>query len=327
MPNGGTHHCGNCHHLKNGTCGLRNTEIKFSHWTTCQNWNTKEVKPVGVIWAIVGEVINRGVSYCNIPYYNGSRVETTQKGKNDTMVVWEGKAGERLVVKSVDEYLAYYESERLKKQTYILGSIIGDVIGSAYEWHNVKTTDFPLFSKKTTFTDDSVLTVATMDSLLNQMDYTTVYQRYGRKFPRAGYGGYFYEWIFEKKPEPYDSWGNGSAMRVSPVGWAYPTLEEVLFHAKRSAEVTHNHPEGIKGAQATASAVFLARTGKTKVEIKQCIEEMFQYDLNRKLDEIRPTYNFDVSCQGSVPEAIITFLESTDFESAIRLAISLGGRQ
>ena len=133
------------------------------------------------------------------------------------------------------------------------------------------------------------------------------------------------DWIFDENPMPYNSWGNGSAMRVSPVGWVYNNIDEVLKQAKRSAEVTHNHPEGIKGAQVAASAVFLARTGKSKAEIKEFIMTVFDYDLNRTIAEIRPGYHFDVSCQGTVPEAIIAFLESTDFESAIRLAISLGG--
>lgn len=325
MPNGGTHHCGNCRHFNKAICGLRNEPIKISHWTTCRNWNTHELKPVGVILAIVCEVKNRAGSYSTIPYYNSVRADTVQDGYNDTQILWKSKYGQKLIFKDVDEYLSFHESERIKKQKYIMGAIIGDVIGSAYEWHNVKTTDFPLFGKRTTFTDDSVLTVATMDCILNHKDYVEVYQYYGRMFPDAGYGGFFFDWMFDEKPEAYDSWGNGSAMRVSPVGWAYNTLDEVLFQAKRSAEVTHNHPEGVKGAQATASAVFLARMGKTKEEIKQFIQENFGYDLDRSLSDIRPTYTFDVSCQGSVPQAIIAFLESTDFESAIRLAISIGG--
>jgi len=325
MPNGGTHHCGNCFHFKNNICSLRNEEIKISHWTTCQNWNSKSLKPKGVMFAIVGEVRNRAIAYDTIPYYNGYRVDTFQEGYNDTVVTWENNVGHRSVYQSVGDYITFYEQERKKKKMYILGAIIGDIIGSAYEWHNVKTTDFHLFGKRTTFTDDSVLTVATMESILHQTDYGQSYHTYGREFPFAGYGGFFMDWIDKKDPKPYNSWGNGSAMRVSPVGWACNTLDEVLDLAKRSAEVTHNHPEGIKGAQATASAIFLARTGKSKAEIKQFIEQNFKYDLNRNLDEIRPDYQFDVSCQGSVPEAIIAFLESTDFEGAIRLAISLGG--
>ena len=219
------------------------------------------------------------------------------------------------------------QNKEIKKSkiNYILGAIIGDIIGSVYEWNNVKTTDFPLFKSTTDFTDDSVLTFATMDSLLNGLDYTQAYQSYSRKFPHRGYGGRFSSWIHEINPMPYNSWGNGSAMRVSPVGWAFETLEEVLIEAQRSAEVTHNHPEGIKGAQATAAAIFLARTGKSKAEIKQYIEQTFAYNLDCTIDEIRPTFRFDESCQGTVPESIIAFLESTDFESAIRFAISLGG--
>ena len=325
MPNGGTHHCGNCFHFKINCCILRNEEIEISHWTTCRNWNSKALTPAGVIFAIVGEVINTVGSYSNIPYYNGSRVDTIQEGSNDTCVVWKSKEGHKIVFKDVREYLAFYETERIKKKKYIMGAIIGDIIGSAYEWHNVKTTEFPLFGNRTTFTDDSVLTVGTMDSILNQTDYVQLYQIYGRKFPNAGYGSFFMDWIFDENPMPYNSWGNGSAMRVSPVGWVYNNIDEVLKQAKRSAEVTHNHPEGIKGAQVAASAVFLARTGKSKAEIKEFIMTVFDYDLNRTIAEIRPGYHFDVSCQGTVPEAIIAFLESTDFESAIRLAISLGG--
>jgi len=211
------------------------------------------------------------------------------------------------------------------KQKYILGAIAGDVIGSHYEWDNVKTMGFPFFNEYTNFTDDTVMTLATMDYILNGKDITQTYQEYGKDYPGRGYGGTFRGWIRKENPEPYNSWGNGSAMRVSPVAWAFNTLEEVLENAKKSAEVTHNHPEGIKGAKATASAVFMARTGKTKVEIKDFIQSEFGYDLERKIDEIRPTYEFDVSCQGSVPEAIIAFLESENYENAIRLAISIGG--
>jgi len=207
----------------------------------------------------------------------------------------------------------------------ILGAVIGDIIGSVYEWHNVKRTDFELFTPKTTFTDDSVLTLATMDALLHQKNYTQVYQAYGKRYTNRGYGSRFHYWIHAASPEPYNSWGNGSAMRVSPVGWYANSLGEAMAEAKKSAEVSHNHPEGIKGAQATAAAVFMARNGKSKDEIKSFITETFQYNLDRKIDDIRPDYEFDESCQGTVPEAIIAFLESTDFENAIRLAISIGG--
>ena len=207
----------------------------------------------------------------------------------------------------------------------ILGAIAGDIIGSAYEFENVKSLDFALFTEESYFTDDSVLTVATMDVLLHKTGYTETYQRYGRAYPHRGYGGNFNAWIYADNPQPYNSWGNGSAMRVSPVGWYCSTMEDVLAEAKKSAEVTHNHAEGIKGAQAAAAAVFLARTGKSKDEIKTFIVDTFGYDLNRTIAQIRPNYEFDVSCQGSVPEAIIAFLESVDFENAVRLAVSIGG--
>lgn len=207
----------------------------------------------------------------------------------------------------------------------MLGAIAGDIIGSVYEASPIKRTDFPLFQHASTFTDDTVLTVAVADCLLNQKDYTTTLQEYGRKYPDAGYGGNFRQWIFDEKPQAYNSWGNGSAMRVSPVGWAFKKLEQVLEEAEKSAAVTHNHPEGIKGAQATAAAVFLARTENSKAEIKSYIEENFAYDLSQKLEDIRPDYSFDVSCQGSVPQAILAFLESENFEDSIRLAVSLGG--
>lgn len=215
--------------------------------------------------------------------------------------------------------------EKQTKQNYILGAIVGDVIGSVYEWNNVKSLDFPLFNPETTFTDDSVLTIATMMAILHKENYTKTYQEFGRNYPNRGYGDRFIWWLMESNPKPYESFGNGSAMRVSPIGWFFDTIEDVLEQAKKSAEVSHNHPEGIKGAQAVAVAVYFARMGKSKNEIKEYISRNFSYDLGRTIDEIRPIYKFDVSCQGSVPEAIIAFLESTDFENAIRLAISIGG--
>ena len=213
----------------------------------------------------------------------------------------------------------------METKNYILGAFAGDIIGSAYEFNNIKSEEFKLFPLGTHFTDDSVLTAATMDVLLFKLGYAEVYQEYGQLYPHRGYGGDFKSWIYSKKPKPYNSWGNGSAMRVSPIGWYYDRIDDVLIEAKRSAEVTHNHPEGIKGAQAVASAVFFARIGKSKNEIKQYIMKQFGYNLNRTIKEIRPVYEFDVSCQGSVPEAIIAFLESKDYEHAIRLAISIGG--
>ena len=208
---------------------------------------------------------------------------------------------------------------------FLCGAIAGDIIGSVYEFESFKETDFPLFRSSSTFTDDTVMTVANADWLLTCDDLIGIMKGYGNRFQGRGYGGMFIKWLKENEPEPYNSFGNGSAMRVSPVGWAFDTLEETLEAAKQSAEVTHNHPEGIKGAQATAACIFLARTGKSKQEIKEYIEETFGYNLSRTCDEIRPTYVFDESCQGTVPESIVAFLESTDFENAIRLAVSLGG--
>ena len=207
----------------------------------------------------------------------------------------------------------------------MLGAIAGDIIGSIYEWNNIKTKDFPLFSPGCRFTDDTVLTIAVADVLLNGGNYTQRLKDYCRRYKNAGYGKNFRNWALSSRTEPYNSWGNGSAMRVSPIGFALEDLDSVLHEAKRSAEVTHNHPEGIKGARATAAAVFLARTERDKKRIKSYIETTFGYDLSFSLDQIRPSYQFDVSCQGSVPQAIIAFLESTDFEDAIGNAISIGG--
>lgn len=209
--------------------------------------------------------------------------------------------------------------------TPLLGAVIGDVIGSVFEWNNVKSTEFDLFNDKTDFTDDTVMSIAVADCLLNGKDYTKTYQEYGRKYPYRGYGGYFNQWINLEEPKPYNSWGNGSAMRVSACGCIHDTIEETLAEAKRSAMPTHNHREGIKGAQAAATAIFLARTGARKEEIKKYIQDTFRYDLERKITDIRRVYEFDESCQGTVPEAVTAFLESTDFENAIRLAISIGG--
>ncbi len=207
----------------------------------------------------------------------------------------------------------------------MLGAIAGDVIGSVYEHRPIKTTDFPLFHHDSRFTDDSVLTLAIADAILNQTDYAESLKRFGRNYPDAGYGGSFIHWIFEPESRPYNSWGNGAAMRVSPVGFAFSDAEAVLSEAQKTAAVSHNHPEGIKGAQATALAVFLARTGAGKDNIRNDISERFGYNLQRTIDDIRPNYSFDVSCQGSVPEAIIAFLDSDSYEDAVRKAISLGG--
>jgi ADP-ribosylglycohydrolase len=207
----------------------------------------------------------------------------------------------------------------------MLGAMIGDMVGSVYEWHNIKTTDFVLFKSNSTFTDDTVLTAATAKALMTEGDYTVAYQDFARRYPGRGYGGNFSQWIWDENRQPYNSWGNGSAMRVSPVGFAFDTAGKVLTEAERSAAVTHNHPEGIKGAQATALAILLARQGAAMKDIRDEIANRFEYNLDRTLAEIRPGYAFDVSCQGSVPEAIIAFLESESYEDAIRKAVSLGG--
>jgi ADP-ribosylglycohydrolase len=207
----------------------------------------------------------------------------------------------------------------------MLGAIAGDIIGSIYERKNVKTKYFQLFSPNSKFTDDTVLTVASADVMLNHGNYVSNFKTYYHRYPNAGYGGMFHQWAKSESTEAYNSWGNGSAMRVSPIGFTFDDLETVLFQAKKNAEVTHNHPEGIKGAQATAATIFLGRTHHSKDEIKDYIENQFGYDLSQSIDEIRPTYKFDSSCQGTVPQAIAAFLESTDFEDAIRNAVSLGG--
>ena len=207
----------------------------------------------------------------------------------------------------------------------MIGAIAGDIIGSVYEAHPIKTKDFPLFHSRCRFTDDTVLTIAVAQAILTDGDYCRWVREIGRRYPHAGYGGTFIRWLHSSVPEPYYSWGNGSAMRVSPVGWAFDSIGEVLSEAARTAEISHNHPEGIKGAQAAALAVFLARTTRDKGMIKNEIIERFGYDLNRTVDGIRPSYRFDVSCQGTVPEAVISFLEADSFEDAVRNAISLGG--
>ncbi len=207
----------------------------------------------------------------------------------------------------------------------ITGAIAGDIIGSAYESGNTADTGFELFPRGCRFTDDTVLTIAVADALMNNRGIGPAIHDYGNRYPGRGYGRLFSRWLKTKDPEPYYSCGNGSAMRVSPVGFAFNTLSEVLRHAKASAEVTHNHPEGIKGAQAVAACIFLARKAESKDEIYSYINDNFDYDLNFSLDEIRGLYSFDETCQGSVPQAIRAFLESTDYENAVRLAVSIGG--
>ena len=247
----------------------------------------------------------------------------------------------------------------------MLGAIIGDTAGSVYEFNNIKTTDFPFFSPVSNYTDDSVMTIAVAEWLLTDESHSLdtlekcmvdIARQY--PCPMGGYGGGFRKWLFHpetvfhydgkkkndsaislgdvlkgidingikiEKRQPYNSWGNGSAMRASAVGWMFDTLEETERVAKISAEITHNHPEGIKGAQATAAAIFMARNGKSKEEIRNYISTTYGYNLARTCTEIRPYYHFDASCQGTVPEAIVAFMDSTDYESAICLAVSLGG--
>ena len=215
----------------------------------------------------------------------------------------------------------------------MLGAIIGDIVGSPYEFGSHKRKEFLFYQSGCRPTDDSVMTIAVgcacaSANCHNEQEFKRtlidIMREIGRQYPYAGYAGMFYSWLMSDDGKPYGSYGNGSAMRVSPVAWTVDTLEEVETLAKWSAEVTHDHPEGIKGAQAIASAIFLARTGADKDEIRAYIEANY-YDLDFSLEEIRPNYGFDVTCQGSVPQAIVCFLESTDFEDTIRNAVSLGG--
>lgn len=207
----------------------------------------------------------------------------------------------------------------------MIGAIAGDIVGSVYEHRPIKTKAFPLFIPQSRFTDDSVLTVAVADAILSDRPYIDSIREIGGRYPDAGYGATFIQWLFSETPQPYNSWGNGAAMRVSPVGFAFGSEKEVLRQAKMSAMITHNHPEGIKGAQATALAVFMARKGMDKKHIRNRIAGEFEYHLNRTVEDIRPTYGFDISCQGTVPEALIAFLDSDSYEDAIRNAVSLGG--
>lgn len=213
----------------------------------------------------------------------------------------------------------------MTRYTLMIGAIAGDVIGSVFEHRNNKSVDFELFHPGSRFTDDTVLTVATAEALLTDGDFAAAYRRWFRRYPSAGYGGMFRVWARSTGTGPYHSFGNGSAMRVSPVAWAFDDLDAVCEAARASAAVTHDHPDGIAGAQAIASAVYLARNGHGKDEMRAAVSLKYDYDLDRTVDSIRPRYAFDVTCAGSVPEAIIAFLESEDFEDAIRKAISLGG--
>lgn len=216
------------------------------------------------------------------------------------------------------------------------GAILGDMIGSPYEFdESEKIKDFEMFNRQVVFTDDSTMTIAVADALMSvptdsdeaalKTAFVESMRRWGRKYPDVGYGGRFFDWIFAKDPKPYNSYGNGSAMRVSAVGRMYDSMERTKEVARWSAEVTHNHPEGIKGAESTALAIYLARTGASKDEIRDYITREFGYDLTPTCDEVRPWYKFDVSCQGTVPYALIAFMEGSDFEDVIRTAVSLGG--
>lgn len=215
----------------------------------------------------------------------------------------------------------------------MLGAIIGDIVGSRFEWHNIKTKEFELFTRACRPTDDSIMTLAIAKAILscNDGDFSglgekavSCMQEFGNRYPRAGYGGRFRKWLAQENPQPYNSFGNGAAMRVSPCAYAAKTLDEALALAKAVTEVTHNHPEGIKGAQAATAAIFMALHGSSIEEIREHIGQNY-YPMDFTLDEIRPKYKFDVSCQGSVPQAIEAFLESTSFEDAVRNAVSIGG--
>ena len=214
----------------------------------------------------------------------------------------------------------------------MLGAIIGDIVGSRFEWKNYKAKDFELFSPECEFTDDTVMTVALAKAILEaKSDYAdltenSIYfmRQFGRKYPNAGYGGRFINWLFLENPVPYNSWGNGAAMRISPVGFVAKSIEEAKMLSKTVTEVTHNHPEGLKGAEAISVAIYMARTGKSKEEIKQCMQENY-YKCDKTVEELQKTYRYDISTQGSVPPALECFYESTDFEDCIRNAVSIGG--
>jgi len=207
----------------------------------------------------------------------------------------------------------------------MLGAICGDIIGSRFEWDNLKQTDFELFADTCHFTDDSVQTVALAEALLSGRHYSELLREYYHRFPDAGYGARFTAWAIQENAPPYHSFGNGSAMRTSPSAWYYPKLQTVLQAAEKSAAVTHNHPEGIRGARCIAGTIFLARSGATKQALRNWVADECGYDLGRSCAEIRPGHTFDVTCQGTIGPAVTAFLESHDFEESVRLAVSLGG--
>jgi ADP-ribosylglycohydrolase len=209
----------------------------------------------------------------------------------------------------------------------MIGAIVGDYVGSAYEFNRTHDYSFPLMTLESSITDDSIMTIAVMDAILQGKPYGERLHYWGNKYPnpKGGYGGSFAVWLRSDNPQPYYSFGNGAAMRVSPIGWAFEDADEMLREAQKSAQCTHNHPEGVKGAMAVAAAIYHVRNGKDKKFLKQYVEKEFGYDLSRKVADIRSTYDFNETCQGTVPEAIICYLESSGFEDAIRLAVSLGG--
>ena len=268
---------------------------------------------------------------------SGGATQSSSEASRETMRATQGSPeAPRKTVIAIQE-----NSETPRTHCNMLGAIVGDVIGSGYEWNNIKTTEFPLFQRESSYTDDSVMTIAVAHALLGREDvpsrdtlpsrnmlqraFTSSMQSFGRHYPGAGYGSRFYDWVFNLAPEPYNSWGNGSAMRVSPVAWVANSVEECEQLAMESALVTHNHPEGVKGAQATAACIFLARMGYDNDEIRCYVEENHGYDLDFSIDSIRKGYNYDISCQGSVPPSIVAFLESNSFEDALRRIISIGG--
>jgi ADP-ribosyl-[dinitrogen reductase] hydrolase len=210
----------------------------------------------------------------------------------------------------------------------MIGAICGDIVGSRFEFSKLrknKSEHFDLFTDGCEFTDDTVMTIATADAILNNMSFQDAYLKWGNKYPNLSYGSNFKSWLLSSDPRPYNSYGNGSAMRVGPIGWLYDDLESVMQKADESAQCTHNHDEGLKGAVSVAVCIYLARHQTPKKIIKEFVESFFGYDLSRKLSDIRPNYRFDVTCPGSVPESIICFLESDGFEDSIRKAVSLGG--